>query len=243
MKISVLQWNVLFKEKADNILEFIQSTDADIVCLQELTQDSEANPKRDIPKEISELGYESFYVRTIDKPDWIMGNGIFSKLPIHASRQVFLRHELPNFQGASNESRAYLECTFNYNGRPLVVGTAHLSFAPGFTFSPEKEQEAEFFKQVLAKNSEHFVFTGDFNALPDSGLIQTLTKTYQHAGPDFTEATWTTKPFDYEGFQAKDLNWRLDYAFATPDVQVLSSEIIKTDYSDHLPILTKIKLQ
>ena len=61
-------------------------------------------------------------------------------------------------------------------------------------------------------------------------------------GPDYHEKTWTTKPFSYNGFSENSLNWRLDFVFGTKDIKVISSEIIKTDLSDHLPILIKIEI-
>ena len=55
-----------------------------------------------------------------------------------------------------------------------------------------------------------------------------------------TQATWTTKPFDYGGFAETELRWRLDYAFATPDLEITSAKIVETEYSDHLPILVEL---
>lgn len=247
MEISVLQWNVLFQEKADNILKLIQEVDAGVVCLQELTQTSEANPGRDLPGEIAKLGYEPTYVVTIDKPllqtsnqPFRMGNGIFSKLPVQSSREVFARHEVPGSTGPSNESRAYLEVRLTAEQKQLTVGTAHLSFAPGFSFSAEKQAEAERFKAAIKNNQSNFIFTGDFNALPDSHLIAELDRLFKPAGPPYTQATWTTKPFEKDGFKANTLNWRLDYVYTTPDVKVVSAKIIETDYSDHLPILVVV---
>jgi endonuclease/exonuclease/phosphatase family metal-dependent hydrolase len=241
MKISVLQWNVLFNEKADNILNFIKQVGADIVCLQELTQTSAANPSRDLPAEIEQLGYEVAYVVTVDKPDFRMGNGIFSKFPIDSLRNVFVRHDVPGGTGPSNESRAYLEIQVIAGNKPLKVGTVHLSFTPGFIFLPEKKAEAKRFKTAIQDNKSNFIFSGDLNALPSSHFITELDQMFRPAGPDYTQATWTTKPFDYKGFKADKLNWRLDYVYTTPDIKVVSSRTVDTEYSDHLPILTEIE--
>jgi endonuclease/exonuclease/phosphatase family metal-dependent hydrolase len=34
----------------------------------------------------------------------------------------------------------------------------------------------------------------------------------------------------------------LDYIFASKDIKVASSEIVNTDYSDHLPILVELEI-
>jgi len=245
MEITILQWNVWFLEKADSILDFIKQTNADIVCLQELTQTSDANPGHDIPHAISELGYNDYYVATVDKRDLPigrMGNGIFSKFAIQSSRKVWDRDEPSEGSETFNESRAYLECKLAVAGQTLTVGTSHLSFTPGFISLPEKDTESEKFLEAISSNDSTFVFTGDFNALPDSNLITALDTRFRHAGPDYSEPTWTTKPFDWGGFKADKLAWRLDYIYTSKDVRVVSSEILETDASDHLPILTKIKL-
>lgn len=88
----------------------------------------------------------------------------------------------------------------------------------------------------------NFVFTGDLNLSPDSRFLKYIEKYVKNCGPAYDEHTWTTKPFSYNGFEEDELRWRLDYVFATQDIVVLSSEIIQTNYSDHLPILVEIEV-
>jgi mRNA deadenylase 3'-5' endonuclease subunit Ccr4 len=37
MKIKVLQWNVWFRERAENLLQIMKKYDPDIICCQEIT--------------------------------------------------------------------------------------------------------------------------------------------------------------------------------------------------------------
>lgn len=245
MKLSVLQWNVLYKEAAENILKLIREVDADIVCLQELTRDSDMNPKIDIPALIEALGYQSHYFVTLTEESFVMGDGIFSKYHI-ISRAVEYTHrgkDLPNYDNAyADEPRAYLEAKVNLDEKNLTIGTTHLSYSPRFIPNPARQKEDEKFVSLVSNNHKRFVFTGDFNALPEGKLVQTLLGQFRHAGPNFSRKTWTTKPFTYDGFEANTLDWRLDYVFVTPDIKVLSSKIIQTDYSDHLPVLTTLEI-
>ena len=80
------------------------------------------------------------------------------------------------------------------------------------------------------------------NIAPNSESIRQIEKYLVQCGPDYQEPTWTTKPFSYKGFEEDKLRWRLDYAFTTRDVKVINSEIINTEYSDHLPILIEIEV-
>jgi endonuclease/exonuclease/phosphatase family metal-dependent hydrolase len=242
MKVTILQWNVWFREQADNVMALIQETDADILCLQELTEDSTNNPGRNIPDELSKLGYSSFYQRTLKRPGYTMGNGIFSKFPIANTRHVYVQHEDPNSTDYSKENRIYVEVTVSVGGVELVVGTVHLSYSPSFSYSKAKELESDQLIEAVSSNTSRYVLTGDLNALPDSKTVAKLERILKIAGPDYEVATWTTKPFSYDGFEAKGLNWRLDYVFTTPDVKVTDSKTLKTEVSDHLPILTTIEL-
>ncbi len=242
MEHSVLQWNVLYTEQGDKILRLIKQIGADIVCLQELTQNSIANPNRDLPSEIAALGYRSYYEATDSQPDLTIGNGIFSKFPLSDCRTTYVSHADPQNTDYSQYNRAYIEAELDVGDAQLTVGTAHLSYTPRFKFFPGKRAESERFIEVLRPKQRRYLLTGDLNATPDSSLIQELSKILVPAGPDYSEKTWTTKPFEMHGFAADTLDWRLDYMFTSHDVKVLSSEVVATDYSDHLPILVKVQL-
>jgi endonuclease/exonuclease/phosphatase family metal-dependent hydrolase len=241
----MLQWNVWVKEKADNIIDFIRQVDADVVCLQELTADSFVNPGRNLPEEIGSLGYHTAFFaahKRTGEEHIQMGNGIFSKAPLTGSRTVFVQHEDPESRDYSRENRAYLETTLQLGAERLTVGTVHLSYTDGFAPTPEKQAETDKLLAAIAPNKERFVLTGDMNALADSYTIQHLDEQLAAAGPDYNEASWTTKPFTYGGFSADTLAWRIDYVFTSRDLNVVSSQLLPTDYSDHLPILTTIEL-
>jgi endonuclease/exonuclease/phosphatase family metal-dependent hydrolase len=242
MTISVLQWNVLYREKGDNILRLIKEINADIVCLQELTQSSKINPERDLPAEIKSLGYYAFYEPVTNDAEFVMGNGIFSRFPIVGSRTVFVSSEDPTNKDYAQSDRAYVESTLKVDKTKLTIGTVHLSYSPRFIFFPAKKVEAKKFIDVITPNKESFILTGDFNATPDSELIKELDSLLVAVGPDYSNATWTTKPFELHGFSAKTLDWRLDYIFASRDIKVLTSKVIDTNYSDHLPVLAEVEI-
>jgi endonuclease/exonuclease/phosphatase (EEP) superfamily protein YafD len=92
------------------------------------------------------------------------------------------------------------------------------------------------------KKEKNYIFTGDLNAFPGSFLLNELNglSNIKNVGPDDSEKTWTTKPFEKQGFIENDLNWRLDYVFTTSDIMVNSSEVVDTEFSDHLPILAHL---
>lgn len=247
--IKVMTWNVWNEEKADNILTLIKKIDPDIACCQELTQDSIFNPGRNIPQEIAKLMNANFeYQHSMsdvndNTGEFIdFGNAIFSKFPIKQKRHVYVEQPGPLNSKGRRTNRVYVELTLDINGRSLRVGTVHLTFVPHLITTAKKLDEAEELYKAIKQNSKNFILTGDMNSLPSSAIIKELSRRLKNAGPDFSEQTWTSKPAVYGDWHVNGLNWRLDYIFTSQDVNVLSSKIIKTDFSDHLPIVAEVKI-
>jgi len=246
--IKVLQWNVWYHEKVDNLTSFIKRTDADIVCAQELTVNfKDANPGVDVPKEIAKTcGYEYFFhpmtIYGTDGEALQMGNGIFSKFPIANKNFIYVQKADPNIKSYETEDRSYIEVVLDIRGKQLKVGTVHLSYSKEFKDTEKKLAESKKLYEAVQDNHERFILAGDFNATPDSQIIKQLSDIFIHADPDTNRPTWTTKPFSYQGFEANSRDWRLDYIFATEDINVVNNKIIETSYSDHLPILAEIQI-
>ncbi|HUC19940.1 MAG TPA: endonuclease/exonuclease/phosphatase family protein [Candidatus Polarisedimenticolaceae bacterium] len=243
MTISVLQWNIWYKEDIRNIAGFIKSQNADIVCLQELTVNHPEQTIKDAPAYIAQqLGYEYHYkelpIVSLEGESIMLANGIFSRFPITKKRFAWINRPKNN-GGSGNEYRVYIEASLDVGGKNLHVGTTHMSYTERFESTPRKREETDCLVGELSKHDTSFIFTGDLNAAPSSYTIDEVQHLLQNAGPDVNQKTWTTKPFSYGEFKETELNWRLDYVFATRDIKVLSSEILQPEYSDHLPILTK----
>jgi len=243
---SLLQWNILYKEDIKNIVQFLKEHPADIVCLQELTINHPAQLIKDTPKYIAEqLGYHSYIkeipLKKMEGKMMMLANGIFSRFPIKETHFAWI-NETTGSGGYDDEYRAYVEVTLDINGQRYYVGTTHMSYKHRFEQTTRKQQEADRLCEQLKRHSRNYIFTGDLNAVPNSYTIQAISNLLQNVGPKATKKTWTTKPFSYNGFEETELNWRLDYVFATPNIKATSSEVLVTDYSDHLPILVEFEV-
>lgn len=242
MNLSILQWNVWYKEDIRNIAAFLREHPADVICLQELAiQDIPENGHT--PDYIAkQLGYHPFY-KEIDlgKGKINIANGIFSKYPIVSTDWHWI-NEASGTGHYDDENRAYVEATLDVNGTNVTVATTHMSYTNAFVDTPRKMQETQHLVDNLKTKRGPFIFTGDLNAAPDSPTIQAISGVLQNAGPDLGQPTWTTKPFSYDGFEETELKWRLDYIFATQDVETVRAEVLKTEYSDHLPVWAEVEL-
>lgn len=247
MSVSFLQWNILYTENPLNVIKLIKELKPDIFALQELTSGFDIHNGQNIPNLIAkELGY-SYYVKlsagSLNKGDEEFGNGIFSRFPIIGNEFHWINEYDPKIErGYDNEYKAYVEITVDINGQKLTVGTAHMSYTHRFINYPRKRKEADNLLTIIKSKKNRYVFSGDLNSRPNSYTVKNISRILKHAGPKFDAMTWTTKPFSYRSFEETELSWRLDYVFATPDLNIITSEIINTDYSDHLPILVMLDI-
>jgi endonuclease/exonuclease/phosphatase family metal-dependent hydrolase len=230
-----------------NILATLKDTDADVICLQELTVNHPRH-NMDVPKFIAEgLGYEHFFKESqADNSNGIyssFGNGIFSRLPMSEQKFIYVQDPRKADDGLadySKEGRVYVEAVVSEGAQKLTIGTIHMSYTDRFTETSEKKVETNRLLEIIKEKKDKYVITGDFNVTPESYTVQEIQKYLKNAGPNLAEKTWTTKPFSYKGFEATTLDWRLDYCFVTPDVQVTSAQVVQTSHSDHLPILIEL---
>lgn len=246
MKLSYLQWNVWYLEDIHNIAKYLKDNPADVIALQELTVNHPGQSENDTPKHIAEqLGYhyckggEDF---TEDNEERWFGNAIFSKYPIVSSRQAWV-NEPVGTGGFDDEYRTYLEAILDVDGTEVVIATTHMSYTHKFEVTDRKRQETDKLIAQLAEIADKkVIFSGDLNAVPESYVVSGVSKLLQSADPEPDKKTWTTKPFSYKGFEETELNWRLDYVFASKSVEVISSNIEQTEFSDHLPIRAEFKI-
>lgn len=251
MRLKILHWNILFQEKAENIIKLVKEINPDILCLQEVTIGSRYNDNRDVAKVISkEINFE-YNFSNAHKYEFPItpkgesnygGNGIFSRFPIikNSNFPIINPSDSKDFP---YERRTCAVSKIKINNEKIItIATAHSSCVPGFIDNEEKLKETKILTDFFKNNKEKLIFTGDLNLTPNTESIKLIEEQLVHCGPDYKEPTWTTKPFSFQGFEEDKLRWRLDYAFATKDVKVISSKILKTDYSDHLPILIEVEV-
>lgn len=235
MPITLISWNIWYKEKPENILTFLKENKADIFCLQELTQNLKLHNGLDVPKYLAKgLDYNYHFVVANAWENETLGNGIFTKFPIKQKRHVYLSERNDNSDDFSKEGRVFVEADIDVGNNIIKVGTTHLSYTHKFIETPEKNMETDNLVKELGDDID--IFCGDLNATPDSYAIKCIAERLHHSGPNFSEKSWTTKPFSYQGFEETELNWRLDYIFNSKRIKVAGANILKTNSSDHLPL-------
>ena len=245
MKIKILQWNIWYWEKIENVVKQIKALYPDIICLQELSINGLANRNINTAEYVKDaLNFHSYFViaQHLHNDD-DLGNGIFSRFPVTKTSATFIQQPSDKPIDFAHEGRLYIEAELQINHKTITIGTVHSSYTPAFKETEAKKKEVDNLLGIAEKKKGDFILTGDFNAIPESYMVTEMDKLLDNLGPNKDQKTWTTKPFDYQGFKEDKLNWRLDYIFGTKDINAVSAEIIQTKYSDHLPLLVTIELR
>ncbi|OGK24054.1 hypothetical protein A3C25_05060 [Candidatus Roizmanbacteria bacterium RIFCSPHIGHO2_02_FULL_38_11] len=247
MLIKLLHWNIWFKEKIENIVELLKEYQPDIICLNELSRGLEYNDRKNTVKFVADyLGYNYFFHEgMVWKGDGnrVAGNGIFSKFPIIKS--LYVNTSTPIRRGEIERyGSVYVETKMKAFDDILTIGTDHLIYFSEFKETEDKIRETDRLVEIIKKKKSKYVISGDLNVPPTSNTIRRVEKHLSSSGPNHEEKTAFTKDADipdYAGWKT-GFEWRLDYVFATKDMKIKSAKILKTEFSDHLPILVEFEV-
>ena len=252
MRIITANLNGIRSAANKGFFVWLQSTQADVVCLQELKAQA-----ADMTAEmLAPAGYYGYF-HYAEKKGY-SGVGIYSK---HKPDAVI---EGMGIADIDIEGR-YLECRF---GNLSVISLYLPSGSSGeerqaFKFSVMARMQPYF--EALANNGRDVVICGDWNIahqeidlknykgnrknsgfLPEerawlSDLFNRVgwVDVYRQLHPDTTDACytwWSNRGAAYE----KNVGWRIDYQIATPNIakKAFQSTIYKQErFSDHAPLI------
>ncbi len=215
----------------DNMYQFIQDKNPDLLVLQEFYDD---------PKVI--INYPNHF-KKITKGKHGIGQIIYSKYPIIHSGSL-------NFSNSTNNA-IFIDVLINKD--TLRVYNLHLE---SFRLNPKSlnfdekssksllkrfrrsfQMQAKQTEEILkhSKDLKHpYIIAGDFNNTPYSFIYQkfsnTTTDAFLAVGSGFG------KTYDFI------VPMRIDYVLAHPSVKFTGYKEFKEEYSDHYPILTKFEL-
>jgi len=228
MHLKILSWNIWFDSPdfAD-ICEYLKNNPADIIGLQEVSDD----PNMNIVEYLTKLGYNYVYTpaavaRGHGKQ---FGNAVFSKYEIVGKTDYVLSKE---------KSRNAIRADVRVGNQILHVYSTHLLHV----HQEQSEIQEEQTKTLLENLTKDYTLVmGDFNATPASKSIEMLREVLVDNDLSNTP-TWCMYPEGCPICYPGGLNTRLDYIFLSKDIKLLSSKVDKTKGSDHLPITIEIEI-
>lgn len=250
MKIKFLSWNVWYGKRWQKAIKLIGKLQPDILALQEVTTffpyfDLEnTNILEKFQKAIPLLKYSSFapiLKRERGGKFEQLGNAIFSRYKI-LETNIFYFHHPPRWgrRWWNNQAKNLLEAKIKIDGKELFVYSTHLSLNPLLLDTKKRIEEAEKIIKVV-KEKKPLIIGGDFNGRPNSLVVQRLKGAFRRADPK-NRPTFAKLSLSAGRLKIKGISLKLDYVFYSPQLKIRTCHILKTDASDHLPIVVEFEI-
>ena len=254
--MNIISYNVngIRSASTKNFFGWLQATDADMVCLQEIKAQPEQIPE--IIALVEQLGYHHFWFPAEKKG--YSGVAIFSKVkPLHVEfgcgeewidkEGRILRADFDGFSimsvyipsGSSGEERqgkkyeflnffdAYIAEVLVDHPNLIISGDYNICHQPIDIHNPKSNAKSSGFLPEERSWLDVFI---------NNGFIDT----FRHFNKDPHHYTWWSFRFNA---RSKNMGWRIDYQLATKSLEPrLKSVKILPDaiHSDHCPILLEL---
>lgn len=226
--VSVITYNIQSGFSLNNrwdleaTAQVIEDADADIVVLQEVSRGWLVTSGNDQLDWLSKR-LDMPYVWGPASTDDLWGNAVLSRLPV-------VSESLTRYAATQNLKRSALTVGLEVrDGFILTVVATHLD-NPAEADGPRSAQ-LEQLVGILAIDRPTIV-AGDFNMTPDDPLIERLIDT------GLVDTAAEAGALDGTSEDGR----RIDFIFASPEIAVLSAEVIDSDASDHRPVVATLEL-
>lgn len=210
------------------IARVITTEKPDLVALQEVDVHTERSGKElHQARELARLtGMRFFFAKAIDHQGGDYGVAVLSRFPILDSTRFIL----PVDPAIGGETRTIAAITVEpANGKRLIFASTHLDLK-----EPNRLSQSERIVDGFKASALPMILAGDFNALPDSRVMQYLGQHYVRSCQNCQPTIPVDKP-----------NRAIDFVLYKPGGRIKSrstSVINETYASDHLPVVAELSI-
>ena len=205
--------------------EAIRREEPDIVGLNEMRgagQNEEYAAQVDILSELTGMKYFHFAPAIEFPGGGPYGNGFLSRIPIEKAETVMIPDPVEKKYDGYYETRCILKATLEGG---ITVLCSHFGLNP---------DEAESAVKTVVDNleSEKCILMGDFNVTPNNPVLDPIRERMSDA----------SRLFDCEklSFPSDKPSCKIDYIFASPDIEIVCADIPAIVASDHRPHTAQI---
>ena len=156
-------------------------------------------------------------------PISITNGSVYCELDIHGKRVGLISYHLYSYNFRNIEGFSQM----NYIQKGLVLNR--------LVKNTYKRQEAQLngIMEYAKSINLPLIIAGDLNNIPDSYFYHQLTANYKDSFMEKGRGRGLTYPL---------LSVRIDYQFCSPQMKVLKHEVLKSEFSDHYPVLVSYGL-
>lgn len=254
MKVITANVNGIRSAKNKGFFEWINTQDADVICLQEIKA-----PEDVLTDELYPLGFNTYY-KSASKKGY-SGTGLYCKKK--PDRVIYSPWD-----------------DFNAEGRFIQADFGDISVISIYIPSGSAKQERHDYKmdflenrflpylKGLAKTNRKYIITGDFNMVHKRIDIKNFNGNKKRSGCTQEERDWMENLLSNEGFvdgfreynqepeqytwwsnrgkaYANNTGWRIDYHLLTPNLKgKVKQAIVYKDqkFSDHAPLIIEYEI-
>ncbi|GGF38966.1 hypothetical protein GCM10011339_29400 [Echinicola rosea] len=217
----------------DSIARIIRHTDVDIVFLQEIDRNTTRSGKVNQLERLSQktgLAHHC-YGKAISYQGGETGLGILSRFLL-SHQQI---HSLPRveLEGKYVSYRILMTADIKVAQQHLTIANTHMELT-----LENRELQVPAIDSILSKSNDPIIFGGDFNAIPDGPtMTDFFERGFNSACPGVKNQCFT--------IPSRNPNRKLDYILYRPKeaFRISSHEVLQTEASDHLPIITTFELK
>ena len=221
--------DVTNKDQLQQMADFIKSSNADLVGLQEVDSVCNRSGKIDQIKFLAQkTGMFYAYASHFPFDGGSYGIGILSRYPLSDVKDH--RIILTSDGKSDAATRALLSASVFSGKRKITFSTVHMDYRD----SNSRFSQSEDLVKLFSGRTEPVILTGDFNAYPETKEVLNLKNIFADTSSDEAITFPAVKP-----------KKKIDYIMVS---KANLSKIIKQDvfpvlYSDHLPVMSTIKIK
>lgn len=224
--IKVVTYNIQYGRGQDGqvnlqrTIDTLRAIDADIISLQEVEQYSVRSGFENQLQIIArELNMNGVFFPSLSYLGFYYGNATLSRFPIMDSVHHPLRSQY------ENRSMMLVNIQLSENQTMYVLNT-HL----GLNYE-ERARDIEVIYELLHTLDSPYILTGDLNSTPDQQEYTIWTDILHQSNKGQTIQTYYSR------------EWQIDYIFHSDHFTVLESLAVKSDASDHFPVVALLEMK
>lgn len=233
--LKVISYNIHIGQNSNNVdqleslAKFIKSTKADLIGLQEVDSVCNRSGNVDQMKFLAEkTGMYYAYARHFPFDGGSYGIGILSRHPLSNVKD----HRIVLTSAGTKEgaTRALLTADIFFGDMKLTFATVHMDYRD----SDSRYAQSQEIVKLFGKMEQPVILTGDFNARPGTKEITMLQTIFTDATDDSALTFPAINPLN-----------KIDYIMISKAKleKVVKQEVYPVLYSDHLPIMSVIKIK
>ena len=241
-EIRVLVYNIHAGKDAkgvdnlERVAQIVKDTRADVALLQEVDVRTRRSGNVDQPERLRELtGFHVAFGKTLDYQGGLYGIALLSRWPIDSSRVSPLPINPPQLRsGVSYEPRGALRAFIASPHGTLVALNTHLDASRDDGYRRQETRTIIAIADSLRRRG-FLLVGGDFNSEPGSAVQAALATAALHDA-------WLMCGYGNGlTYPADSGTKRIDYLYLQDGVGCARADVIRTDASDHRPLLVRVR--